>query len=86
MIIATGGKLSSELLQKVGRALRRNKQGFSKAYLFYYLCNKYLYSHSRNTLKTLVDEGFKTTVVFPKGIVEGEALLKSRFRISKKLL
>lgn len=86
MIIATGGKLSSELLQKVGRALRRNKRGFSKTYLFYYMCNKYLYDHSRRTLKTLIIEGFKTNVVFPKGVVSGEQLIASRFRVSKKLL
>lgn len=86
MIVATGGKLSSELLQKVGRALRRNKRGFSKTYLFYYMCNKYLYDHSRRTLKTLVIEGFKTNVVFPRGVVSGEQLIASRFRVSKKLL
>jgi len=86
LIVATGGKLRSDFMQKVGRALRHNKRGRSKVYDFYFRCNKYLYEHSKARLKTMVDAGYKSTIVFKNGSVDGPKLIKSRFRIPKKII
>lgn len=80
LIIATGGKLQSDLSQKVGRAVRVNKRGFAIIYDFFFLCNYYLYAHSRGRLKTVVAMGYPTKVVFRYGTVEGEKFIASRFR------
>jgi len=84
LIIATGGKLRSDFVQKVGRALRHNKRGKSIVYDFFFRCNKYLYGHSKARLKTMVDFGYKSTIVFKNGSIDGDKLIKSRFRIPKK--
>ena len=81
LIIATGGKLRSDFMQKVGRALRHNKYGKSKVYDFYFRCNKYLYEHSKARLRTMVDAEYKSTVVFKNGSVDGAKHIKSRVRI-----
>lgn len=86
LIIATGGKLQSGFIQQIGRALRRNRRGKSKIYDYFFRCNKYLYSHSKARLKTMVSAGYPCTVVFPGGGISGVDLLKSRFQIKKKLL
>jgi superfamily II DNA or RNA helicase len=83
LIVATGGKLRSDFIQKVGRAVRHNKRGKSRVFDFYFRCNKYLYDHSRSRLKTMIAEGYKTTVHFPGGNIDGEQLVKSRFRIPR---
>jgi superfamily II DNA or RNA helicase len=83
LIIATGGKLESNFDQKVGRALRKNKIGKSTIYDFYFLCNFYLYSHSRRRLKTLVAMDYPAKVIFKNGSIEGTKFIKSRFRIPK---
>lgn len=87
LIIAGGGKLQSELIQKVGRALRKNEKGYSNVYDFFFRCNRYLYSHSKSRLKAMVNAGFKTLVVFPGGVIDGKELIeKRRFRIERKYL
>lgn len=86
LVIATGGKLWSEFNQKVGRAVRKNSNGKARIFDFYFRCNKYLYDHSRSRLKAMVDMGYKTTVVFESGKVDGSELISSRFVLSKKLL
>lgn len=86
LIIASGGKLQSEFIQKIGRALRRNRRGESKIYDFFFRCNRYLYDHSKARLKVIVQAGYPTKVVFPGGSVDGAELVKSRFKIRRKLL
>ncbi len=86
LIIATSGKLRSELTQKIGRALRRNRRGESRVYGFFFRCNRYLYDHSKIVLKAMVQAGYPTKVVFPGGSVDGTELIKSRFHIRRKLL
>ena len=66
LIIAGSFKLQSDLIQKVGRALRRNAQGFSRIFDFLFRCNRYLYSHSKSRLKAMVEAGFDTKVLFPE--------------------
>lgn len=86
LIMATGGKLESEFIQKVGRALRHNSKGHSKIFDFYFRNNKYLYNHSKARLKAMVNAGYKTTVLFPGGKIDGARLIRGRFRIPKKLM
>jgi len=86
LIIATGGKLRSDFIQKVGRALRHNKRGQSRVFDFYFRCNRYLYDHSKERLKTMVQAGYRTSVVFPGGSIDGAQLIKSRFQVGKRLL
>lgn len=86
LILCYDGKSESELIQRIGRALRKNKVGKSKVYDFLFLCNHYLYKHSRARLKTVAEAGHPSNVVFPKtGIkLSGEALIKRNWRIPKK--
>jgi superfamily II DNA or RNA helicase len=86
LILACGGRLQSDFIQKVGRAVRVNRRGKSKVYDFFFRCNRYLYSHSKARLKTMIHAGYRTTVVFPGGGIDGTELLKSRFHIKRKLL
>jgi len=86
LIITTGGKLRSEFLQKVGRALRVNESGMSRVFDFYYRCNKYLYEHSRKRLQFMVDLNYQTTIMFPNGHMSGNELIDKRFRIPKQYL
>jgi superfamily II DNA or RNA helicase len=86
LVIATGGKLQSELIQKIGRALRQNKLGRSRVFDFYFRCNRYLYAHSKARLRAMVEAGYRTTVVFPGGSIDGGQLIQSRFRVGKRLL
>jgi superfamily II DNA or RNA helicase len=86
LIIATGGKLQSDFIQKIGRALRHNKRGRSRVFDFYFRCNRYLYDHSKARLKAMVNAGYRTVVVFPGGSIDGAQLIRSRFQIRKRLL
>lgn len=86
LILACGGKMQSDFIQKIGRALRVNKRGRSKIYDFFFRCNRYLYDHSKARLKTMIKAGYPTTVVFPGGGISGAELVKSRFQVKRKLL
>jgi superfamily II DNA or RNA helicase len=83
LIIATGGKLSSDFNQKIGRAVRRNERGHANIYDFFFIGNHYLYAHSRRRIKAIVDMGYPAKVVFKHGIVEASKFIKSRFRRPK---
>jgi superfamily II DNA or RNA helicase len=84
LIIATGGKLSSEVDQMVGRAVRRNKEGIAQIYDFFLLYNFYLYSHSRKRLKAVVEMGYRTRVKFGGGItMDGAEFVRRRFQLPK---
>jgi len=86
LIVATGGKLRSDFVQKVGRAVRHNRRGRSRVFDFFFRCNKYLYDHSRSRLKAMIAEGYTTTVHFPGGGIDGERLVKSRFRVPRGIM
>lgn len=86
LIIAGSNKLQSVLMQKVGRAFRKNQRGFSSIYDFFFRCNKYLYRQSKSRLSAMVDSGFDTKVIFPGGTIDGRELIERRFRVSKELL
>jgi superfamily II DNA or RNA helicase len=87
LIIATGGKMQSKILQILGRALRRNKQGKSFIYDVLFRNNKYLYDHGKQRLKIIDAAGYKTSVIFPNGhIIDGRDFINSKFRITKTCL
>jgi hypothetical protein len=50
---------------------------------FFHRSNRILYSHSRARLKIVVELGYKTQVVYPGGMVDGEAFIKRKFRLPK---
>jgi superfamily II DNA or RNA helicase len=81
LIIATGGKLQSTFIQQIGRAVRINTKGKSKVFDFLFLCNRYLYDHARNRLKIIVDSGYKSTILFKNGSIDGADFIRRRFRI-----
>jgi superfamily II DNA or RNA helicase len=85
LIIATGGKLASDFIQKVGRALRHNKKGKSQVYDFFFRCNRYLYNHSKARLAVMLEAGYDTWIHFPYGRVDGQELVNSRYRVDKRL-
>lgn len=87
LIIAGSGKLQSDLIQKVGRALRKNDKGHSVVYDFFFRSNKHLYNHSKARLKAMVRSGFETQVVFPGGVIDGREFVENRnFRIPPRYI
>jgi len=84
LVIATGGKLWSTFNQQIGRAVRINARGIGRVFDFLFLCNKYLYKHSRARLKAIVGMGYKTRVVFPNGQqLDGPRFIASGWRRPK---
>lgn len=81
LIIATGGKLESTFIQQIGRALRINSKGKSRVFDFLFLCNKYLYDHSKSRLKVIVNSNYKSKVIFKNGSIDGADFVRRRFRI-----
>lgn len=86
LIIATGGKLQSDFIQKVGRALRHNKKGKSQVYDIFFRCNRYLYNHSKARLAVMLQAGYETQIYFPNGRIDGQELVAQRYRVDKRLL
>jgi superfamily II DNA or RNA helicase len=86
LIIASGGKLQSEFLQKIGRALRRNKYGKSRIFDFYFRCNKYLYQHSKARMQTIIEAGYPVKIVLPGGLMDGTELIRNRWKITSRYL
>lgn len=84
LIIATGGKLRSDLMQKIGRALRINSKGESLVYDFFFRCNKHLYNHSKKRLEFMVAEGYDCSVIFNNGEISGKQLIESKYRVPNK--
>jgi superfamily II DNA or RNA helicase len=83
LIVIGGGKLWSELDQKVGRAVRNNSRGWARVFSFLFLNNFYLYRHGREQLKALLSLGYPAKVIFKKKTIDGQQYVKSRFRRPK---
>lgn len=81
LILSGMGQLHSDLLQQVGRALRLNSKGQARVFDFYFMNNKYLYDHSKERLKAVVNAGYETTVIFKDKQMSGRELIKRKFRI-----
>jgi superfamily II DNA or RNA helicase len=87
LVNITGGKLSSELNQKIGRSVRKNRRGIAVVADFFFWCNTYLYDHSKLRLKSVVKMGYPCYVVFPDGtMMDGEQFVKSQYKQSRKHL
>jgi len=84
LILAAGGKLKSDINQKIGRGVRVNRRGKVQVYDFLFYGNFYLYGHSRRRLKAVVEMGYPATVVFKDGTVDAKDFIASRFRRPKK--
>lgn len=80
VIFIGGGTKWSNIDQIVGRAVRKNARGWCRVFGFYIMCNHYLYSHSREQLKAIIDMGYDPIVVFSNGPISGRQLVKSRFK------
>ena len=85
MIIIGGGGLRSDFNQKVGRAVRINDRGFARVFAFFHLSNKYLFRHSCEQLKAVVDIGYPVKMICDKKIISGEQFIKSRYKILKNV-
>lgn len=83
LILIGGGKLWTELDQKVGRAVRNNTRGWSRVFCFMFLNNYYLYKHSREQLKAVTSLGYQAQVIYSGGTVDGDDLIKRQFKIPK---
>ena len=83
LIIVGSGGLWSDFNQKVGRAVRLNSTGRARVFAFLYLNNKYLYKHSREHLKAVVDMGYESRVITNGVTIDGRQFIKSRFKIPK---
>jgi superfamily II DNA/RNA helicase len=84
LIICGGGKLHSDFDQKVGRAVRLNERGWARLFCFFHLDNHYLYKHSKEQLKSIVEMGYRVKVAVHGQTLNGEDLIKARFRLPKK--
>jgi len=80
LIMAAGGKLRSDFLQKIGRALRVNNRGYSYVYDVLFRCNHYLYEHAKARLQTIVDAEYDSAVNFGYTTIDGPSLISRNFR------
>lgn len=83
LIICGGGKLHSDFDQKVGRAVRKNDRGFARLFCFFHLDNYYLYKHAKEQLKSIINMGYDVQVLVNGVSINGEDLIKRRFRLPK---
>lgn len=83
LILCYDGQMGSEFMQRLGRAVRKNKKGSSRVFDFIIMSNHYLYKHARKRLEAVVAEGYKSTIVY-KGIkISGEDIIKRRWHFPK---
>lgn len=84
LIIACDDQRWSEFNQIIGRAVRKNKLGVATVYDVYFVCNYYLYEHSRKRIKHVSETSYNACVRFPHVTISTRDLIKSRFRIPKE--
>jgi len=83
LILCYDGQMSTEFIQRVGRALRKNDRGWARVFDFLFLNNYYLYKHSKKRLETIVGMNYDSKVVLDSGTIAGEDLIKRRWRLPK---
>jgi len=81
LIIIGGGKQHSNINQMVGRAVRLNDRGWARIFCFFFLNNKYLYGHSRENLKAVVELGYQTRVLVNGKQIDAEQFIRSRYKV-----
>jgi superfamily II DNA or RNA helicase len=83
LIICGGGKLWSDFDQKVGRSVRKNDRGYARLFFFLHLDNYYLYRHSKEQLKSMLNMGYNVKVIVNGATIDGAELVKRKFRLPK---
>lgn len=83
VILCASSAKNSEIEQKIGRAVRINDRGWARVFDFLFVCNKYLYRHSRARLRRILELGYETHVSTPKAVLDGQKVMKRGFNISK---
>lgn len=83
LIVIGGGRQDSNITQMIGRAVRINKRGWARIFCFYHLNNKYLYDHSRQNLKAVVNMGYPTTILLNRKQIDGREFIRTKFRIPR---
>ena len=81
LIVLGGGKQWSSFNQIVGRSVRKNTKGWARVFFFFHFSNRYLYKHSIESLKAVLDMGYQTTVIIGNKQIEGNKFVKSRYRL-----
>jgi superfamily II DNA or RNA helicase len=84
LVIIGGGQQWSDFDQKVGRAVRLNKRGWARVFAFFFLNNKYLYRHSKESLKALIDMGYPAKVHIDGVEIDGQKFIQSNFNIPRR--
>lgn len=85
IILCASSKKDADLEQKVGRALRVNERGWARVWDFLFVCNKYLYKHSRKRLKRMIQLGYPSVINTPHGAIDGQKILNSGFNLFRYL-
>ena len=83
LIIVGGGAMWTDFDQKVGRAVRKNIRGWARVFSFFFINNKYLYRHSKESLKALLDMGYEAHVHVNGIDLDGAKFVRSNFRLPK---
>ena len=85
LIICASSKKNAEIEQKIGRAVRLNKRGWSRVFDFLFVGNMYLYMHSRKRLKRICQIGYPS-IVIAKGVkLDGNKVIRPGFNLFKHL-
>lgn len=83
LILCGGGRLWSNFDQAVGRAVRVNERGWARVFDFFLLGNHYLYRHSKERLKCMVDMGYDAQVYVNGTNIKAADLIRRNFRLPK---
>lgn len=84
LILCYDGQMQSEFLQRIGRAVRRNKKGYARIFDFMVMSNYYLYKHAKERLKSIVNTDYPATIIYKGNIrIKAEDLIKRRWRFPK---
>jgi len=81
IVLCASRRKDSDLEQKMGRAMRVNKRGWSRVIDFMYIGSFYLYRASRARLRHAVEIGYPATVVTPKATLDGKDVIKRGFNL-----
>lgn len=81
LIVCASSAKNSEIEQKIGRVVRLNDRGWSRVFDFVFVCNRYLYRHSRARLRRMIGLGYNTCVATPHKVLPGEKVIKQGFNL-----
>jgi superfamily II DNA or RNA helicase len=83
LIIIGSTKLWSNVNQMIGRAVRLNKRGWARVFLFFFTNNKYLYKHSRESIKAVIDMGYSPQIIHQGKLIDGKEFVRKRYTFPK---